>query len=145
MKNPKKLSHVVWDCNYHVVWCPKYRFKILKGEFGRSVRDIIRQLCGWKEIEILEGKVMVDHIHLVLSIPPKYTVSDILGFLKGKSAIKIFDLHPKMKRRYWGQHFWVRGYYASTVGLDEDKIREYVRNQIQRDRAEEQLELFKKR
>jgi putative transposase len=145
MRNLLKLSHVVWECHYHVIWCPKYRFKILNGEFGHSVRDIIRELCDWKGIEILEGKVMVDQIHLLLSIPPKHSVSSIFGYVKGKSAIKIFDRHPKMKRRYWGQHFWVRGYYASTVGLDEQTIREYVRNQLRQDQAEEQLELFKKR
>ena len=144
MKNYRKLSHVVYDFKYHIVWCPKYRFQILKGDFGRMVRDIIRQLCEWKEIEIFEGRVMSDHIHLVVSIPPKYGVSEALGFVKGKSAIKVFDRCPALKRRYWGRHFWIRGYYANTVGLDEKTIREYVRNQTKKDRQEEQLELWKK-
>ncbi len=145
MRNIKKLSHVVWDCKYHIVWCPKYRFKILRGEFGEAVRDVIQQLCQWKGIEIIEGRVMMDHLHLVLSIPPRYSVSEVLGFLKGKSAIKIFDRYPLLKRRYWGRHFWVKGYYASTVGLDERTIRKYVKNQLEQDQVDEQLELFKKR
>ena len=91
MKQFKKLAHAVWRCKYHIVWCPKYRFRILKGEIGKSLREIIRQLCEWKKIEILEGNIQVDHIHLVLEIPPKYLVSETVGFLKGKSAIKIFD------------------------------------------------------
>ena len=145
MRNIKKLSHVVWDCKYHIVWCPKYRFKILRGEVGEAVRDVIRQLYQWKDIEIIEGRVMMEKFHMVLSIPPKYSVSEVLGFLKGKSALKIFDRYPSLKRRYWGRHFWVKGYYASTVGLDERIIREYVKNQLEQDRADEQLELFKKR
>ena len=145
MRNIKKLSHVVWDCKYHIVWCPKYRFKILRGEVGEAVRDVIRQLCQWKGIEIIEGRVMMEKFHMVLSIPPKYSVSEVLGFLKGKSALKIFDRYPSLKRRYWGRHFWVKGYYASTVGLDERIIREYVKNQLEQDRADEQLELIKKR
>lgn len=106
MKQFNKLAHAVWQCKYHVVWCPKYRFRILRGEIGKSVRDIIRQLCEWRRIEILEGNIQIDHIHLVLSIPPKYSVSEAIGFIKGKSAIKMFDLHHKLKKRYWGRHFW---------------------------------------
>ncbi len=98
MKYLNKLAHVVWECKYHLVWCPKYRFRILKGEVGREVRDIIKQLCEWKKVEILEGNVQVDHIHLVLSFPPKYSISEIVGFLKGKSAIKIFDTYLELKR-----------------------------------------------
>ena len=100
MKQFNKLAHAVWQCKYHVVWCPKYRFKILKGEIGKSVRDIIKQLTEWRGIEILEGNVQEDHIHLVLSIPPKYSIAETVGFLKGKSAIKIFDMHTELKRRY---------------------------------------------
>ncbi len=143
MRDIKKLSHVVWECKYHLVWCPKYRFRILKGEVGRSVRDIIRQLCEWKNVEILEGNVQVDHIHLVLSFPPKYSIAEMVGFLKGKSAIKIFDTHLELKKRYWGRHFWAKGYCVSTVGLDEKRIREYVRWQLKQDKAVEQLKLWK--
>ena len=95
MKGFKKLAHAVWKCKYHLVWCPKYRFRILKGDIGKSVRDILKQLCEWKGIEILAGNVQADHIHLVLTIPPKHAVSDLVGFLKGKSAIKVFDMHDK--------------------------------------------------
>ena len=143
MRDIKKLSHVVWECKYHLVWCPKYRFRILKGEVGRSVRDIIKQLCEWKKVEILEGNVQVDHIHLVLSFPSKYSISEMVGFLKGKSAIKIFDTHLDLKKRYWGRHFWAKGYCVSTVGLDEKRIREYVRWQLKQDKAVEQLKLWK--
>ncbi len=143
MRDINKLSHVVWECKYHLVWCPKYRFRILKGEVGMSVRDIIKQLCEWKNVEILEGNVQVDHIHLVLSFPPKYSISEMVGFLKGKSAIKIFDTYLELKKRYWGRHFWAKGYCVSTVGLDEKRIREYVRWQLKQDKAVEQLKLWK--
>ena len=137
MKQFKKLSHAIWDCKYHVVWCPKYRFRILKGEVARSVRAIIRQLCEWKNIEILAGNVQVDHVHLVLSFPPKYSASEVVGFLKGKSAIKIFDRHLDLKKRYWGRHFWAKGYCVSTVGLDEEKIKQYVTWQTKKDKDTE--------
>lgn len=133
MSNFKRLSHAVWNCKYHLVWCPKYRFRILEGEVGKSINEIIRQLCEWKNIEILEGNIQIDHVHMVLSIPPKYSVSEVVGFLKGKSAIKIFDRNVKLKNRYWGRHFWAKGYCVSTVGLDEEKIRKYVRWQLKND------------
>jgi len=142
MKQFNKLAHAVWQCKYHVVWCPKYRFKILKGEIGKSVRDIIKQLTEWRGIDIIEGNVQEDHIHLVLSIPPKYSIAETIGFLKGKSAIKIFDMHTELKRRYWGRHFWAKGYCVSTIGLDEDQIREYVRMQMHNDKKIEQLKLW---
>ena len=142
MKQFKKLAHAVWQCKYHVVWCPKYRFKILKGEIGKSVRDIIKGLTEWRKIGILEGNVQEDHIHLVLEIPPKYSIAETVGFLKGKSAIKIFDLHTELKRRYWGRHFWSKGYCVSTIGLNEDQIREYVRMQMHNDRKIDQLKLW---
>ena len=143
MKQFKRLAHAVWQCKYHVVWCPKYRYQILRGELGKTVRDIIRQLCEWKKIEILEGNIQIDHIHLVLEIPPKYSISEAVGFLKGKSAIKLFDFHLELKRRYWGRHFWAKGYCVSTVGLDEAQIRNYVRYQIHKDKQAEQTKLWK--
>ena len=143
MKQFKRLAHAVWQCKYHVVWCPKYRYRILRGELGKTVRDIIRQLCEWKKIEILEGNIQIDHIHLVLEIPPKYSISEAVGFLKGKSAIKLFDFHLELKRRYWGRHFWAKGYCVSTVGLDEAQIRNYVRYQIHKDKQAEQTKLWK--
>jgi len=138
MNRFKKLAHVVWDCKYHVVWCPKYRFRIMKGSIAKSVREIIRQLCEWRKIEILAGNVQTDHVHMVISFPPKYSVAEVMGFLKGKSAIKVFDRHLDLKKRYWGRHFWAKGYCVSTVGLDEAQIKKYVTWQINRDRNTEQ-------
>jgi putative transposase len=143
MKLLKKLAHAVWDCKYHIVWCPKYRFRILKGEVAKSVIEIVQQLCEWKKLEILEQNVQEDHVHLVLFIPPKLSVSEVVGFLKGKSAIKIFDRHIQLKKRYWGRHFWAKGYCVSTVGLDEEKIRRYVKWQLEADKRIEQESLFK--
>ena len=108
------------------------------------MREIIRQLCEWKQIEILEGNVQEDHIHLVLSVPPKYSISEAVGFLKGKSAIKIFDMHLELKKRYWGRHFWAKGYCVSTIGLDEERIREYVKWQREKDKRIDQLQLWQK-
>jgi putative transposase len=134
MEQFKKLAHAVCRCKYHVVWCPKYRYRILRGEIGKTVRDIIRQLCEWKKIEILEGNIQSDHIHLVFEIPPKYSVSETVGFLKGKSAIKLFDFYLELKRQYWGRHFWSKGYCVSTVGLDAEQIRKYVQHQLHKDK-----------
>ncbi len=141
MKDFKRLSHAVWECKYHIVWCPKYRFRILKGKIGESVQDVIKQLCEWKKVEILEGNVQVDHIHLVLSFPPKYSISEVVGFLKGKSAIKMFDMHSELKKRYWGRHFWAKGYCVSTIGLNEEQIRKYVKWQLKKDKDMDQLKL----
>jgi len=144
MKQFKKLSHAIWQCKYHIVWCPKYRFRILEGAIGKTVQYLIKQLCEWKKIEIIGSNVQVDHIHLLLAIPPKYSVSEVVGFLKGKSAIKIFDMYPELKKRYWGRHFWAKGYCVSTVGLDEEKIKKYVKWQLHKDKVAQQLELWKK-
>jgi putative transposase len=138
MSRFKKLAHTVWECKYHVVWCPKYRFRILHGELAKSLRAIIRQLCEWKQIEILAGNVQIDHVHLVISFPPKYSVAEVIGFLKGKSAIKLFDRHLDLKKRYWGRHFWAKGYCVSTVGLNEEQIKKYVIWQMNRDKNTEQ-------
>ena len=133
-----EITHTVWECKYHVAWCPKYRFRILNGEVGKSLRAIIRQLCEWKQIEILAGNVQTDHIHLVILFPPKYSVAEVIGFLKGKSAIKLFDRHVDLKKRYWGRHFWAKGYCVSTVGLNEEQIKKYVIWQMNRDKNTEQ-------
>ena len=143
MSEFNKLAHAVWQCKYHLIWCPKYRFKILKGVLQQSVEDILRQLCEWKKLEILEINVQEDHVHMVVSIPPKFSVSETVGFLKGKCAIKIFDRHLELKKRYWGRHFWAKGYCVSTVGLDEEKVRRYVKWQQEKDKRIEQLKLFK--
>lgn len=130
MSKYKKLSHVVYKCDYHIVWVPKYRFRILTGEVKNLIERDIRMLCEWKRCEIIEMNVQIDHIHLVVSIPPKVSVSEMMGTLKGKLAIKLFQSYPKMKEKpYWGNHFWARGYFVSTVGIDEEIIKRYVKYQ----------------
>ncbi len=134
----RKQSHVVYQCAYHIVWCPKYRYRILKGDVAKYVERVIRLICEWKQAELLELNVREDHVHLVVSIPPKVSVSELLGMLKGKTAIKLFKSYPALKRKpYWGNHFWSRGYCVSTIGLDEEKIRRYVKYQEDRERQEE--------
>ena len=128
MHDWQSMSHVRWDCKYHVVIVPKYRKKLLFGKLRGQIGPIFRELCRQKGIELLEGHVMPDHVHMCLSIPPKYSVAYTLGFLKGKSAIRIHRQHERSKR-VWGMHFWARGYCVSTVGLDEAMIRQYVREQ----------------
>ncbi len=142
MSDLRKLAHAVWQCKYHIIWCPKYRFKIMKGESHQSVDEILRQLCEWKKLELLEMNVQEDHVHMVVSIPPKFSVSEVVGFLKGKCAIKVFDKHLELKKRYWGRHFWAKGYCVSTVGLDEEKVRRYVKWQQKKDERLEQLKLW---
>ncbi len=134
----RKLSHVVYQCTYHVVWVPKYRFRVLKGGVKDLLEEDIRMLCSWKEVEVLELSVQDDHVHLVCSIPPKVAVSAFMGFLKGKLAIKLFKSYPKMKQKpYWGNHFWARGYFVNTVGLNEDLIRRYVKYQEELEKRRE--------
>jgi putative transposase len=125
------LAHTKWDCTYHVVWIPKYRRKILYGECGQEVGRLIRELLTKKPgIEIVEGKTCVDHIHLCVRIPPKYAVSDVMGYVKGKTALILHDRHPEWRSRTGRDRtFWARGYYVSTVGLNEATIRKYIRNQ----------------
>ena len=142
MSDFRKLAYAIWQCKYHIVWFPKYRFRFLKGAVEKSVKEIIKQLCKCKKLEILEMNVQEDHIHLVISIPPKFAVSETVGFLKGKYPIKIFDRHLELKKRYWGRHFWAKGYCVSTVGLDEEKIRKYVKWQLEKDKRMEQLKLW---
>lgn len=142
MSRFKKLAHAAYECKYHLVWCPKYRYRILQGEVGRGVREIIRELCAWRQIGILAGNVQEDHVHLVVEFPPKYSISQVVGFVKGKSAIKMFDRFPKLRNRYWGRHFWARGYCVSTVGLDEEQIKKYVQWQLKKDRVQDQLKMW---
>ena len=134
----KKLSHVVYKCDYHIVWTPKYRFRVLFGELKSLIENDTRMLCEWKGVEVMELNVQIDHIHIVCSIPPKVSVSELLGVLKGKLAIKIFKSYPKLKQKpYWGNHFWSRGYFVTTVGVDEEMIRRYVKYQEGEDKREE--------
>jgi putative transposase len=138
MSKYKKLSHVVYKCDYHIVWVPKYRFRILKDAVKDLVDKDIRMLCEWKGCEVEELNVQEDHVHLMVSIPPKVSVSVLMGTLKGKLAIKLFKSYPGLKKKpYWGNHFWARGYFVSTIGLDEDVIRRYVKYQENEERKEE--------
>jgi putative transposase len=137
MREWQSLSHVKWECKYHVVIVPKYRKKVLYGRLRGEVGKIIRQLCRQKEVELIEGHAMPDHIHLVLSVPPKYSIAMVLGYLKGKSAIHIHRTVHGIKQGFIGRHFWSRGYCVSTVGLNEEMIRAYVRDQEHLDKQEE--------
>ena len=127
MKN--SLSHTVWECKYHIVWVPKKRRKVVYGRMKREIGTILHRLCKYKGVELIEGKGCIDHIHVCLSIPPKYSVSTIVGYLKGKSAMIVFEKYSRLKKNFRGQSFWARGYYVSTVGLDEGKIRKYIQDQ----------------
>ena len=133
-KQYKKLSHSIWLCTYHITFCPKYRYKILEGKSEVFVRNQIYRLCGQKDsVTIEEINIQSDHIHLIISIPPKYAVSEIMGFLKGKLALKLFQEQKSLTKQYWGRHLWSRGYCVSTIGLDEEQIRKYVKWQQERE------------
>jgi putative transposase len=142
----KKLAHVVWDCKYHIVIVPKYRYKVFSKNIREAVRDEIKKLCVWLRIEVIEGHVSKDHIHICLAIPPKHAISDIIGTLKGKVAIRLFNRFPYLRKKYWGSqfkiHFWCRGYYVNTVGRNEEQIRQYIIDQDKLDRLENQGKLF---
>ena len=125
----RSLAHTIWECKYHIVWVPKKRRKIVYGKLRNELRSILHRLCKFKGIEVVEGTLCIDHIHLCLAIPPKYSVSTIVGYLKGKSAMIVFEKYSRLKRNFKGHQFWARGYYVSTVGLDEAKIRNYIKNQ----------------
>jgi putative transposase len=134
----KKLSHVVYKCDYHIVWTPKYRYRVLFGEVKSLVENDTRMLCERKSVEVIELNVGIDHVDVMVSIPPKVSVSTLMGTLKGKLAIKLFKSYPKLKQKpYWGNHFWSRGYFVTTVGVDEEIIRRYVKYQEGEDKKEE--------
>ena len=130
----KRLSHSVWLCKYHIIFCPKYRYKILEGKAEVFVRNKLYRLCGQKDqVTIEEINIQPDHVHLIISIPPKYAVSEIMGFLKGKVALQLFQEQKELTKQYWGRHLWSRGYCVSTVGLNEEQIRKYVKWQQERE------------
>ena len=133
------LSHSKWLCKYHIIFTPKYRRKIIYNKYRESIRDILKSLCSYKGIEILEGHLMPDHVHLLLSIPPKYSVSSIMGYLKGKSSLMIFERHANLKYQFGNRHFWSIGYYVSTVGLNEATIRKYTQDQEKEDILHDKL------
>jgi putative transposase len=138
----EKAAHVVYQCSYHLVWTPKYRYRILQGNIKEYVEKKIRSICEWKKIEILEMTIMPDHVHMVAIIPPKLAVSEVMGILKGKTAIAVFQQAKNLRTKpYWGNHFWSRGYCVTTVGMDEEKIRRYVKYQEDAERLDEDHEL----
>ncbi len=136
------LAHSKWNCKYHVVFAPKYRRMVIYSKIRADIGKILRKLCEQKGIEILEAETCPDHIHMLIAIPPKYSVAQIMGYLKGKSSLMIFDRHANLKYKYGNRHFWCRGYYVDTVGKNAKRIEEYIRNQLQEDIANDQLSLF---
>ena len=136
------VACVKWNCKYHVVFAPKYRRKVFYNEKRMAIRDIIRTLCQWKGVEIIEGEVCPDHIHLLLSIPPKMSVSGFMGYLKGKSSLMIFQKFGNMKFAYRNREFWCKGYYVDTVGKNTKAIKEYIENQLKMDRESDQISLY---
>jgi putative transposase len=137
----QSLSHTVWECKYHVVFIPKYRRKALFKELRRHLGEVFRELAGQRESRIEEGHLLPDHVHMLISIPPKYSVAQVVGYIKGKSAIHIARVYAGRRRNFKGQHFWARGYFVSTVGRDEASIRRYIQQQEAEDRRLEQLQL----
>ena len=135
------LAHSKWNCKYHIVFAPKYRRQIVYKQISADIGQIIRALCARKGIEILEAAAMPDHVHLYVKIPPKYSVSEVMGNLKGKSSLMIFDRHANLRYKYGNRHFWCRGCYVDTVGRNEKAIQEYARNQLQEDAAADQISL----
>ena len=138
-KKENALAHTKWMCKYHIVFTPKYRRKMIYNQYREDVREIIKQLCSYKGVEILGGNVMSDHVHILVSIPPKMSVSSFMGFLKGKSALMMFDRHANLKYKFGNRHFWSEGYYVSTVGLNEAVIKKYIQDQEKYDIAMDKL------
>ena len=143
MNNTQCLSHTTWECKYHVVWIPKCRKKALYGQLRKHLGEVLHELARQKESKVLEGHLQSDHIHMLISIPSKYAVSQVVGYMKGKSAIHIARTYLGQKKNYNGMHFWARGYFVSTVGIDEEVVRAYIRDQEKEDHRLEQLSLFK--
>ena len=141
MTDTNSLSHTKWNCKYHIVFCPKYRRQEIYGKIKEDVGKILRKLCEAKGVEIIEAEACPDYIHMLVSIPPHLSVAQFMGYLKGKSSLMIFDKHANLKYKYGNRHFWCRGYYVDTVGRNEKKIAEYVRNQLQEDIVADQLSL----
>ena len=141
MNDNESLAHTTWNCKYHLVFAPKYRRKEIYGKLRADIGKILRMLCQRKGVEIIEAECCPDHVHMLVKIPPKYSVAQIMGYLKGKSTLMIFDRHANLKYKYGNRHFWCRGYYVDTVGKNAKKIEEYIRTQLQDDIAGDQLSL----
>lgn len=140
-KDISSLEHTSWRCQYHIVFAPKYRRMEIYGQIKQDIGAILRKLCQQKGIEIVEAEACPDHIHMLVSIPPKYSVSQVMGYLKGKSSLMIFDRHANLKYKYGNRHFWARGYYVDTVGRNKKQVAEYIRNQLQADQMADQIGL----
>ena len=136
------LAHSSWNCKYHIVFAPKYRRRVFFGQKRREIGAILRQLCEWREVNIIEAEVCPDHIHMLISVPPKFSVSQIMGYLKGKSSVMIYQKYANMKYRYRHREFWCTGYYVDTVGKNTKKIKEYIANQIKEDKIIDQISIF---
>ena len=142
MSRFKKLSHTIYECKYHIVFCPKYQYWIFDGQIGEYAKQQVYHLTRQKDlVEVEESNVQPDHVHTILSVPPKYSISDIMGFIKGKMSLNLFHRYERLGKKYWGRHLWSRGYCVSTIGLDEDRIRKYVRWQEHKEKEFEQLGL----
>ena len=139
MGDEKSLAHTRWNCKYHIVFAPKYRRQAFYGEKRRAIGSILRKLCEWKNVRILEAECCADHIHMLVEIPPKMSVSGFMGYLKGKSSLMIFDKFANMKYKYGNRHFWCKGYYVSTVGLNEATVKKYIREQELHDQMKDKL------
>ena len=139
MNDTNSLSHTKWNCKYHIVFCPKYRRQEIYGKIKEDIGKILRKLCEAKGVEIIEAEACPEHIHMLVAIPPHLSVAEFMGYLKGKNSLMIFDRHASLKYKYGNRHFWCRGYYVDTVGRNEKKIAEYVRNQLQEDIIADQL------
>ena len=139
MNDNNSLAHTTWNCKYHIVFAPKYRRRVIYGEIRVEIGKIIRMLCERKGITIIEAELCPDHVHMLVEIPPKYSVADIVGYIKGKSSLMIFDRHANFKYKYGNRHFWCRGYYVDTVGKNAKKIEEYIRQQLQEDIAADKI------
>ena len=135
------LAHTKWECKYHIVFAPKYRRQVIYGKIKYDIGKMLRKLCEYKGVEIIEAEACKDHIHMLVSIPPKYSIAQIVGYLKGKSSLMIFEKYANLKYKYGNRHFWCRGYYVSTVGRNKHAIQEYIRNQLQEDYAEDQMSI----
>ena len=135
------LAHTKWECKYHIVFAPKYRRQIIYGKIRQDIGQMLRKLCEYKGIEIIEAESCKEHIHMLVSIPPKYSVAQIMGYLKGKSSLMIFEKYANLKYKYGNRHFWCRGYYVSTVGANKKAIQEYIRNQLQEDYSDDQMSI----
>ena len=142
--NDQSLNHTRWNCKYHIVFSPKFRRKLIYGRYRRTIGEILRKLCEYKGIEIVEANACVDHIHMCIKIPPKYSVAQIMGYLKGKSSLMIFESFPHLRYKFGNRHFWCTGYFVSTVGVNEATIIKYVREQEERDKITDQYSLVER-